>query len=253
MWPFRTKLRSRAGAAMIMALLFLLFCTTIGMITLSSASANAGKLSRMRVEQQSYLAVRSAVKAFEEIVVNMEFSGTYTYRHAKWYETIENSAGVSTEVLHEPDKRYYAQKGVFNPAEFQSMVGEKVKNLFFYVLGDTEAAAPADENPYTFNLKLKTGIADYPTVDAAMEFSVIETDRYSITVTLTDETDGGNPMKLYFSAKLSDSSSVGIPPHGTEIPEGDNIRAEIDETLDYTYSITWELSVLERGGGSNDP
>lgn len=53
------KLRSRAGASMLLALVFMLFCTFIGSSVLASATANAQRVAQM-AEQQDFLLERSA-------------------------------------------------------------------------------------------------------------------------------------------------------------------------------------------------
>lgn len=53
------KLRSRVGASMILALVFMLFCTFIGGSVLASATANAQRVAQM-AEQQDFLLERSA-------------------------------------------------------------------------------------------------------------------------------------------------------------------------------------------------
>jgi hypothetical protein len=55
----KNKLRSRAGASMIMAMVFMLFCSFIGGTVLASATANAQRVAQM-AEQQDFLLERSA-------------------------------------------------------------------------------------------------------------------------------------------------------------------------------------------------
>ena len=60
MSKLQRKLRSRAGASMILALLFLMFCSFVGGSVLVSATANASRV-RLHGEQQDFLDQRSAV------------------------------------------------------------------------------------------------------------------------------------------------------------------------------------------------
>lgn len=55
----KRKLRSRVGASMILALVFLMFCSFVGSSVLVSATANAARLAHHR-EQQDFLNQRSA-------------------------------------------------------------------------------------------------------------------------------------------------------------------------------------------------
>lgn len=56
---FRDKLRSRAGASMMLALVFMLFCAFVGGSVLASATANAQRVGDLQ-EQQEFLLERSA-------------------------------------------------------------------------------------------------------------------------------------------------------------------------------------------------
>ena len=55
----KLKLRSRAGVTMILAMLFMLFCSFVGGTILASATANAQRVAQM-AEQQDFLLERSA-------------------------------------------------------------------------------------------------------------------------------------------------------------------------------------------------
>jgi hypothetical protein len=56
---FKKKLRSRVGASMILALVFMLFCTFVGSSVLASATANAQRVAQL-AEQQDFMLQRSA-------------------------------------------------------------------------------------------------------------------------------------------------------------------------------------------------
>ena len=59
MSKLQRKLRSRTGASMILALLFLMFCSFVGSSVLVSATANAYRV-KLYGEQQDFLDQRSA-------------------------------------------------------------------------------------------------------------------------------------------------------------------------------------------------
>ena len=60
MKQFKKKLRSRVGASMLLALVFMLFASFVGSSVLASATANAQRVAQM-AEQQDFLLERSAV------------------------------------------------------------------------------------------------------------------------------------------------------------------------------------------------
>ncbi len=70
------KLKSDRGASIIIALLVLLICVTAGAAALTAASANAGRYTHMRRDQQRYLAVSSAAKLVRAELAGQSFSAT---------------------------------------------------------------------------------------------------------------------------------------------------------------------------------
>lgn len=71
MSKLQRKLRSRTGASMLLALVFLLFCMFIGSTVLASATANAYRVAHLS-DQQEFLDQRSAARL---IVDELEGSG----------------------------------------------------------------------------------------------------------------------------------------------------------------------------------
>ena len=55
----KKKLRSRLGASLILAMVFMLFCSFVGGSVLASATANAQRVAQL-AEQQDFLLERSA-------------------------------------------------------------------------------------------------------------------------------------------------------------------------------------------------
>ncbi len=84
------KLKSNRGASIIIALLVLLICATAGAAALTAASANAGRYTHMRRDQQRYLAVSSAVKLVRSELADQSFSATATLNESVDPETLEH-------------------------------------------------------------------------------------------------------------------------------------------------------------------
>ena len=72
MKQLKRKLRSNAGASMIFALVFLLFCVFIGGSVLAAATANAGRVASMTTDQQEYLSQRSAALVMADMLTGTE-------------------------------------------------------------------------------------------------------------------------------------------------------------------------------------
>jgi len=60
MLSIKQKLRSKRGASMVMAMVFLMFCTLIGGSVLAAATANASRIEHLTKDQQDYYSQRSA-------------------------------------------------------------------------------------------------------------------------------------------------------------------------------------------------
>lgn len=70
--PLRQKLHSDSGASLIIALIFFLLALIVGGVMLTSASANAGRLSHLEEEQQAYLTTSSAARLLREVLDGYE-------------------------------------------------------------------------------------------------------------------------------------------------------------------------------------
>lgn len=118
----RSKLKSRRGASIIIALLVLLICITAGAAALTAAGANAGRYTHMRTDQQRYLSVASAARLVRSELCGQSFTATA--------EITENRTmspeGVQTTtfqlVVNEDDMTY---TGIFEP-----WLSEDLKGLF---------------------------------------------------------------------------------------------------------------------------
>ncbi len=91
------KLKSNRGASIIIALLVLLVCVTAGAAALTAASANAGRYTHMRRDQQRYLAVSSAVKLVREELAGQSFSATAILNESVDPETMEHIYQLQSE------------------------------------------------------------------------------------------------------------------------------------------------------------
>lgn len=70
------KLKSRAGASLLFAILAFLLCVLAGTAALTAAAANSGRYTHLEAEQQAYLAVSSAVKLMRNQLAKNNFTAT---------------------------------------------------------------------------------------------------------------------------------------------------------------------------------
>lgn len=97
----KDKLREARGAAMVIALMFFLFCTLVGTIVVTAAAANAGKAAKMREEQQEYLAVRSAAQLVADMMSTGSVQGYFTVDDLLVETQTEVGGILQTVVTHQ--------------------------------------------------------------------------------------------------------------------------------------------------------
>lgn len=98
MTALRRKLRSRRGASMLLALLFLLICVMVSASILMAAASNAGKHRSNLTEHQTYLALSSAVSLLCDELNRSQYQGQYRYRERVeyFYDSEGNLTGSFT-------------------------------------------------------------------------------------------------------------------------------------------------------------
>ena len=73
------KLKSRRGASIVLALLFLLLCVMVGVSILAAAASNAGRTPSNRDEQQIYLALSSSLRLVVDDLTKHPYTGKAEY------------------------------------------------------------------------------------------------------------------------------------------------------------------------------
>lgn len=93
-----SKLRSKSGASLLFALLFLLFCVLVGGTVLAGASANSYRIARMNEKQQQELDERSAAQfVAEELGMGGEIpSLTFTHNSTEVMVTLGDDAPLTS-------------------------------------------------------------------------------------------------------------------------------------------------------------
>lgn len=71
---FQRKLESKSGAAMLIALIFLLLCSMAGSVVLAASSTSSGRLSNLKKNEQSYYTLSSAAKLLKKEIEGEKYS-----------------------------------------------------------------------------------------------------------------------------------------------------------------------------------
>ena len=100
MEALKKKIKSSRGSSLLIAMLFMLACMTIGASIFMVADANASKAASNRDIQQKYLAVSSAVRMIVDELESVQFYGVYTYTKTGLDESGAPPADPSDPVHH---------------------------------------------------------------------------------------------------------------------------------------------------------
>lgn len=274
------KLSDSAGAAMVIALLFFLICALVGTLTITAASANAGKIARSRQEQASYLAVRSSVGLMMDELSKYPFVGKYQVRENR-VETLAVS-GAAGEVTDVTIQNFFCISQPSLSGRFESAVGgattvsslsaayeEKFAALFYHNVRHQGAellkklstlsagnTVSLNGNPLLgtdarYNLPTQVGMKDYifrltglPDVKVSISFSTYEDSLYQATITAAS-TDGNSKLIVTSPAKLITRAQSGPETSIQVFPK--QLRRE--KKTDVVTTIAWQdWEVLQVGG-----
>ena len=94
------KLKSNEGASLMVALLFFVVCAAIGSIILTAATATSGRMKGVKTDNQSYYALMSAAKVFED---EWSTGGVTLYRENGKVMTIDSTNHLRTDSWYDPD------------------------------------------------------------------------------------------------------------------------------------------------------
>ena len=221
MFKIMQKLRSRSGASMLLAMVFMMFCTFVGGTVLAAATANGNRVAQQIHDQQSYLNQRSALLVIADQLKGNSENGlqmTISVDHSK--ATVKQEDGTLKEIESEstPSIKY----NVAVPTSFQTMLYDLVKSQKGYnpamPLSESEPATITITDPGSNEL-----IANY-----SMD------NNYNFTVSFEQ---GG--MSLYLEA------SVGNTETQRQVLNADG---RVQTIITKTTVIHWDDPVIKKGG-----
>ena len=88
MEALKNKFKSRRGASILLAMLFLLVCMMVGASIVMAAASNAGKLDSSKKEQQKYLTLSSALNLLVDELESVKYVGVYSHTLTPVYGTV---------------------------------------------------------------------------------------------------------------------------------------------------------------------
>lgn len=262
----RGKLHSRTGASMLIALLFFLVAMTVGVVVLTAASANAGRVKRNRDEQQKYLAVASAAGLLREDITGdpcLTFIGSYrridteivTYHEWKNPETGEVSTWTTTEHTTGYEKDASDESAPLSDSdgtgldENSKLLTNEIVSLddtYYATVPELLCAAPTQNLEKDLEFKENDEL-DIPAVEGKLTIQTDGNERYTIRVQLNSQRDGvsSNAMTMVFAPKVS-GPEVAVSTKSWNA--GDSHYTEVTTT--YKTTVTWDKPVIRKGAGA---
>lgn len=247
----RGKLHSRTGASMLIALLFFLVVMTVGVVVLTAASANAGRVKRNRDEQQKYLAVASAAEMVKEDIVGelrAEFEVAYAKEDKECCEESEPDENGIRHIRYWIETTYRAEKApTIKNSKLLKMAESDLGELYYSIVWNSEIGRPWVGNepeitpgPMEYSLRFSENTEkNFPEVTGMLKINKEPSDeknrsRYTIVVTLAAE-DGTNAVTMTFPAEVKKKTSS----------QGGNPTITI-----YTTTVKWDNPQIIKGAGA---
>lgn len=239
MKPLKRKLKSEAGASLLLVLLFFMISILVMASVLMAAASNAGKTRSNKEEHQLYLALSCALQMVCDDLKGAEYCGQYECEVEDIYVTDPE----------DPTKEVYSH----TEKSFQQLEGE---------VRDSEISALlVDDFDYIFGQQMEHDIDTLHRSDHYVSLSGIRglTEPPKHTLTVTPEIDGLQDKEVAITLQVvKDSYSIEL----TAELEGYQIMAEVtanatqpgintvpDVTDDYSSnSMTWKLGWITKHG-----
>ncbi len=243
----KEKLKSRRGASILLALLFLLVCVLVAMSVLMAAASNAGKIRSNREEQQKYFTLTSALNLIVDELEAAEYQGNYTVTVTEIPAEMDETQ--TPPVLIRPAYNEYAgeqQKGSFT-CGLNGPVLPLANDLdaLFYARHEPPTLSGSDVwmgferrddadslvlGPYTLELAVDSPPEDGEGLKQAVEITVtVSTSSGDITL------EAKLPGEEYLSMKASLNAAI----------EPGAFHLEVDGSA--TGKVTWKLDRITKG------
>lgn len=216
----KCKLKSRSGASMILAMVFLLFCLCVGGAVLAASFANGSRATSQAYDEQSFLSQRSALGLMAEMLEQ----NTPSLHLEIQDEVLENGSHKLTFTI---------------PGN-----GETVKNALQRVLYENAVhkymeGLTIDSVTYV-NFKFEnTGEGPY-----AIEPTLYQRQG---TINITLQNSSGNQMQAHTAVYSNPESYDLVIELGQDAQSGSNLLLRVSATQVTATDIYWGEPVIEKG------
>jgi hypothetical protein len=230
---FQAKLKNSSGASMVIALIFLLISLVLGAIILSAASANHGRFSHIRAQQQDYLTTSSAADLMRAEIQGLTFIGARQFVH-------DSATDITTSEYLDPT--------ISSNNPIPLLLREMAQQML-------ESQESSEFSP-DITESLTINVPDFDTVTALL---TIDKD-YTITVSLSlvEERSSNYPLVLHLDAKAERSVATTVTSYEktkTRTETVDGTPTEVTYTVTYyitttthTLSVFWNDAAIAKEG-----
>ena len=243
----KTKLNSRKGASVIIALVYLLVAVVVGVIVMTAANSGMTRLDRQIENRQAYYSVYSAAKLISEDVQNAAFEASYSITETETFHeaTFNTDGSVKTKAWMETSESKTPASGNLNfPTDWQSIFGSTendVKGFYFETV-------PSDLQPASYDgshasLDEKSYELVFPAsenTDAVNGVLTLDKD-FNVKVVLQTGSDAdsnvANVLTMTFEANVSEDTEVESTTSGNTS----------SRTATTTTTISWGDPVIRKG------
>lgn len=273
--PVMRKLKSKRGASMLLAMMFMAFCVFVGGSVLSAAAANGSRVAKQAKDQQAYLSQRSAA-----IVIADELKGhpddqlqmTVVEKTTETTVKIPGSADAKDKKTSVSFELYPAEyldenniKTVVTKTEFQKLLYEAAVDLYMSTGSKNTYAVPTfknfnfekayvytyddpnDNGMFQFDLTVSDPIAE----GAENKGSLLVNSDYDLQVDFIDD----SKLSIFLNANVGTSEPVVVESSKEElIREGSGEEATTSTKVTTTKITTtttiirWDDPVIRKGG-----
>lgn len=276
------KLRSRVGASMILAMIFMLFCTFIGGSVLASATANAQRVAQM-AEQQDFLLERSAALLVSD-QFQMDSDDLLRLTVMDSMQTVYEMKKVNDGGVFEKTGRSVEQRvlsfQVTNSVELTDMHQLLLETTVYRYLREFAPGYaynriefvnfpgdPTSLDNFLFQFTLPSAESDDYTIQGSMQVSATVSNSSGVTIPgySANFTSGreenlfdffvnfgaDSQVQMTLNAYHGTLSSITVPSNTTEgnIPGLEGCTGYYQIISDITqHTISWQDPLIEKGG-----
>lgn len=273
--PVMRKLKSKRGASMLLAMMFMAFCVFVGGSVLSAAAANGSRVAKQAKDQQAYLSQRSAaiviadeLKGHPDDQLQMtvvEKTTETTVKIPGRTDAVSENTTVSFELYPVEYVDASGIKTVVTKTEFQKLLYEAAVDLYMSTGSKNTYAVPTFKNfnfeqAYTYSFEapksaLELTVADPIDNDTEIKGSLLVNSDYDLRVDFLD----GSKLSVFLNANVGTSEPVVVESSKEElVVEGSGEEATTSTKVTTTKITTtttiirWDDPVIRKGGATNE-